>query len=127
RGKMVTVTYLVTPIRRVGDRTVSGTVSEPYPVLVEDKTPPQTPTGPDITLSDNSAYLTWEANDESDLAGYRVFRSDRAGGDFKPLSSALIGPNSFVDPNYKPGMYYSVSAEDEFGNESPRSAAFGGP
>jgi hypothetical protein len=121
-----TVTYQVTSIRRVGDQTVSGAASEPYPVLVEDKTPPRAPTGLDLTPSDNSAVLTWDANEENDLKGYHVYRSDRADGDFKLVASGIIVPNTFVDPNYKPGTYYSVSAEDDFGNESPRSAAFSG-
>ena len=73
--------------------------------------------------SDSSGYLTWEANSESDLAGYRVFRSDSAAGDFKLVSPGVIVPNTFVDPNYKPGTYYSVSAVDEYMNESARSAA----
>src|SRR5262249_49111325 len=122
-----TVTYQVTPIRRVGDQTVSGASSEPYSVRAEDTTPPRAPTGLDFTLSDNSAYLTWDANEEADLAGYHVYRSGRAHGDFKLVSPALIVSNTFLDPNYKPGTYYSVSAEDQFKNESPRSAAFGGP
>jgi hypothetical protein len=120
------VTYQVTPIRRIGDQTVTGTTSDPYSVLVEDKTPPRTPTGLGLTVSDNIAYLTWEANDEADLKGYYVFRSERADGDFKLLTPALIVPNTFKDPEYKPGTFYAVSAEDESGNQSPRSAAVGG-
>jgi hypothetical protein len=120
------VTYQVTPVRRIGDQTVAGTVSEPYSVVVEDKTPPRTPTGLEITLSDNIAYLTWEPNDEADLKGYHVFRSERADGDFRLVTPALIVPNTFKDPDYKPGTFYAVSAQDESGNESPRSAASGG-
>jgi hypothetical protein len=120
------VTYQVTPIRRIGDQTVQGTVSDALSVLVEDKTPPRTPTGLEITLSDNIAYLTWEPNDEADLKGYHVFRSDRADGDFKLATPALIVPSTFKDPEYKPGTFYAVSAVDESENESPRSAASGG-
>jgi fibronectin type 3 domain-containing protein len=122
------VTYQVTPIRRMGNQTVTGTVSDPLSVLVEDKTPPRKPTGLEITLSDNIAYLTWEPNDEADLKGYHVFRSERADGDFKLATPALIVPSTFKDPEYKPGTFYAVSAEDESGNESARSAAAsGGP
>jgi fibronectin type 3 domain-containing protein len=125
RGK--TVTYQVAPIRRVGDRTVAGIVAESMPVSIEDTTPPQVPTGLDIVESDNSAHLTWEANTETDLAGYYVFRSKRAEGPFELVSKGVITANYFVDPDYKPGTYYSVSAIDEFGNKSPRSPAFRGP
>jgi fibronectin type 3 domain-containing protein len=120
------VTYQVTPIRRNGDQTVTGTVSDPLSVLVEDKTPPRAPTGLEFTLSDNVAYLTWEPNDEADLKGYHVFRSERADGDFKLVTPALIVPSTFKDADYKPGTFYAVSAVDESENESPRSAAIGG-
>jgi fibronectin type 3 domain-containing protein len=122
-----TFTYQVTALRRVQDHDVTGTGVQTITVLVEDKTPPATPEGLDIVQSDTSAYLTWDANMETDLAGYHVFRSDRAEGPFKSTALSLITKNVFVDPDYKPGTYYSVSAVDEFGNESPRSAAFRGP
>jgi hypothetical protein len=124
RGK--TVTYQVTPIRRQGDRTIAGIGTESTPVLMEDQTPPQVPTGLDIVVSDNAAHLTWEANAETDLAGYYVFRSARPEGPFKLVSNGVITPNYFVDPDYKTGTYYSVSAVDEFWNESRRSPAFRG-
>jgi hypothetical protein len=125
RGK--TVTYQVTPIRRVGDRTIPGMVAESMPVPIEDTTPPQVPTGLDIVVSDNSAHLTWEANAETDLAGYYVFRSTHAEGPVSLVPNGIITSNYFVDPEYKPGTYYSVSAVDEFGNESRPSPAFRGP
>jgi hypothetical protein len=121
-----TLTYQVTSFRHVQDRNVSGDGTETTTVLVEDKTPPAIPAGLDIVQSDTSVYLTWEANTETDLAGYHVFRSDRAEGPFKS-ATGLITKNVFVDPDYKPGTYYSVSAVDEFGNESPRSSGFRGP
>ena len=71
--------------------------------------------------------LTWDANDETDFAGYRVFRSDRADGGFVPLSDRLITTNLFFDPSSRSGLYYVVSAEDEFGNVSPRSQPFRAP
>jgi hypothetical protein len=96
-------------------------------VLVEDKTAPQVPAGLDLTRSDNGAFLTWDANGEIDLAGYRVFRSDRAEGPFTLISDPLITTNKFIDPSYRPGFYYAVSAVDESGNESAKSAAFRSP
>jgi hypothetical protein len=125
RGK--TITYQVTPIRQVGDRMIAGIAAGSMPVPIEDTTPPRVPTGLDIVESDNSAHLTWEANAETDLAGYYVFRSARAEGPFSPVSNGVVTTNYFVDPDYKPGTYYSVSAVDEFGNPSPRSPAFRGP
>jgi hypothetical protein len=116
-----TVTYQVTPVRRVGDRTVTGIGPVLKTVTMTDTTPPQPPTGLEILESDRGAFLTWDPNSETDLAGYHVFRSDRPDEGFKSLSTGLITKNSFVDPDYKPGLYYTISAEDESGNESRRS------
>lgn len=122
RGK--TVTYQVTPVRRIGDKTVEGVGAETMPILIEDRTPPAIPSGLDIVESDNMVHLTWDENTETDLAGYYVFRSMRPDGPFMMISNGLIKTNYFVDPDYKAGMYYSVSAADEFNNESARSPAF---
>jgi hypothetical protein len=122
-----TFTYQVTALRHVQDHDIIGSGAQTISVFVEDKTPPVAPEGLDIVQSDTSAYLTWDANMETDLAGYHVFRSERAEGPFKSAAAGLITKNVFVDPNYKPGTYYAVSAVDEFSNESPLSAAFRGP
>ncbi len=121
---MRTFMYRVTALRKTGGSMVAGAGAESITVRVEDKTPPRVPSGLDIVSSDTGAFLTWTANEETDLAGYRVFKSDRPDGDFAPVSDRLIGTNQFYDPSYRKGVYYSVSAVDEFKNESKRSAPF---
>ncbi len=101
--------------------------SESVTVLSRGQNAAASPTGLDLTRSDQCAFLTWDANGEIDLAGYRVFRSDRADGGFKLVSGPLIMPNKFIDPSYQPVIYYAVSAVDESGNESAKSAAFRSP
>jgi len=120
-------TYQVTPQRVLNGKTISGIGPESFTVSTEDKKPPLAPTGLDVALSGEAAYLTWEPNSETDLAGYRVFRSDRADGGFKLVADRVISTNSFLDPNYRPGLYYAVTARDESGNESALSASFRGP
>ena len=124
-GKVVT--YEVTAMRRAGENTIPGTGSEALAVKIEDKTPPQVPAGLEIVQSDTGAYLTWNANLETDLAGYRIFRSDHANGDFRPVSDRVISTNAFFDPSYRSGQHYRVSAIDEFGNESAMSDPLQGP
>jgi fibronectin type 3 domain-containing protein len=125
-GKVVT--YQVTPARRITDSLVMGVTSAPVTVTVEDKVPPKVPNGLEIRDSGaGSAFLTWDANEENDLAGYHVFRSDRPDGDFKKLTDRLIARNAFVDPEYKAGAYYAVSATDDSGNESSMSPPFRAP
>jgi hypothetical protein len=120
-------TYQVTPLRRLAGNVIMGVSSEPVTVVAQDKTPPMVPTGLEVTQSDTGAYLTWQPNGETDLAGYRVFRSEQQDGGFKSLSDRLIMTNGFFDPAYRPGLYYAISAVDEFANESAMSAPFRGP
>jgi hypothetical protein len=122
------VTYQVTSARRVANMLVMGVASPPLNVTVLDKTPPKVPTGLEIRDSGaGGAFLTWDPNEETDLAGYHVFRSDREDGGFKLLTDRLIPRNAFVDPEYKAGTYYAVSAADDSGNESSMSAPFRAP
>jgi hypothetical protein len=124
-GKMLT--YQVTAVRRVDGGMVMGVGPESVTVLAEDKTPPKVPSGIEIQSSDTGAYVTWEPNDETDLAGYRVFRSEHADTGFRALSDRIVIPNGFFDPSFRSGSYYGVSAVDEFGNESKMSTPFRRP
>jgi len=118
-----TFTYQVSPVRRVGETVITGVGPESFTVTVEDKTPPMVTRGLEII----QGYLTWDPNSETDLAGYRVFRSEHSDGGFMPISERLLTTNGFIDKGYRPGLYYAISAVDEFQNESPMSAPFRGP
>jgi hypothetical protein len=120
-------TYLVTAVRRVDGTVVTGVGPESVTVVTEDKTPPMVPSGIEIQLSDMGAFVTWQPNDETDLAGYRVFRSEHAEAGFKPITDRIVTTNGFFDMAYKPGARYAVSAVDEFGNESRMSVPFPAP
>jgi hypothetical protein len=111
-----TYTYDVTAMRGM----VPGVGPESVSILIEDKTPPQVPSGLDFIVSETGAFVTWSANAESDLAGYHVFRNAM------PVADRLITTNSFFDADYRAGTAYSVSAVDEFGNESGQSPALRG-
>ncbi len=121
-GKVVT--YEVTPVRQSGGATIRGAGPVAVSVTVEDKTPPRVPSGLEVIASDTGAFLTWDANEETDLAGYRVFRSEGPDTGFVLLTDQLRTGNSFFDAAAKAGFYYAVSAVDEFRNESARSAPF---
>ena len=71
-----------------------------------------------------SATVSWNANTEQDLAGYRVYVGTRSGiysfaGPFE-----VTGGTSFTFPNLPVGTtyYFAVSAFDKTGNESVKSA-----
>jgi hypothetical protein len=104
-----------------------GVGPESTTVTAEDKTPPAVPVGLEVKASEAGAYVTWEPNSESDLAGYRVFRSEWPDTGFKSVIDRPTSGVGFFDSSYRPGLYYAVSAVDESGNESPMSPPFRGP
>jgi fibronectin type 3 domain-containing protein len=71
-----------------------------------------------------SIDLSWLPVTEADLAGYAVFRRE-GDGEWQRISPAqpVVGP-AFHDADVKPGhtYRYAVSAIDQGGHESARSA-----
>jgi len=67
--------------------------------------------------------LSWSINVESDLAGYRIYRSEREGERGGSLVSDLLPSPSYRDAAAAPGhrYWYSVTAVDRAGNESASS------
>ncbi len=68
--------------------------------------------------------LTWEANTESDLEGYRIYRSLTPEGPYVMLNpEALIASTNYVDDKLEGGhtYYYTITASTTSGGESPKS------
>jgi len=68
--------------------------------------------------------LSWSINLETDLAGYRVYRSEQQG-----ITGRLLTPDLLLTPSYRDTSvlaghhyWYSVTAVDRAGNESQPSA-----
>lgn len=57
----------------------------------------EAPTGFVSRAGDQSIILHWDRNDESDLAGYRVYRSLSSGGPFVAQSPSLLTSPGFCD------------------------------
>lgn len=76
-----------------------------------------------------SLVLSWNANSETDLAGYRIYYSKKSRGEANGHSpryeySFEVGKQitTFTVPNLAPGTYYvALTAFDLSGNESPFS------
>ena len=67
-----------------------------------------------------SIDLSWDANSESDVLGYNVYRKDAGGGDYIRLNAAPIPASAFRDMTAEPGhsYLYRVTAVDQQHNES---------
>ena len=91
--------------------------------LVFDTTPPAKPTNLMSSARPGAVQLEWTANTETDLAGYRVYRSTNSPVvKGTPINGTLVAP-SFIDSEVTAGTtyYYAVTAVDTSNNESPLS------
>jgi len=104
-------------------------LSPPYLVQPEDTTPPARPTG--VTgsfVTSEQVELSWDANTEADLQGYRVYVANKATGHFtqatiQPLDEATFVYN--VDPNFTvDSVYFKIQALDTHENCSEKSVCF---
>jgi len=99
---------------------VGATCGEP------DTTPPNTPTGLNATGAAGAISLTWNANSEGDLAGYRLYRSASNAGPYVTINDgAIVSGTSFSDTPVIDGVpvFYKILAEDVSGNRSALSAS----
>jgi hypothetical protein len=99
-------------------------LSQPADVTPEDIFPPATPGGLEATTAPASIELSWNANSEANLGGYRVYRS-AGGAEFTKIADLVQTP-AFSDRQVEHGKTYryQVSAVSKTGHESSRSAAF---
>lgn len=90
----------------------------------EDPPPPAT-SSPSVTAqSPTSLRLDWDANTESDLAGYRVYAATASGAyGATPVALVPAGTTFFVASGLKPGVtyFFRITAVDTAGNQSPPS------
>jgi len=109
---------------------LAGELSPPIRVEAQDVFPPAVPTGlaAVATAAANgqpaSIDLSWQPVSDADLAGYMVYRRETE-TPWRRISGPqpLVGP-AFHDANVEPGhtYIYGVSAVDQAGHESTRSA-----
>ncbi|MDH3976294.1 MAG: Ig-like domain-containing protein [Deltaproteobacteria bacterium] len=91
--------------------------SETLSVTVGDIVAPLPPTGLSVIASGSSAVLSWFANSEPDIAGYRVYRNSEAG--WLALVEGLVTDTAYTDNALSNGNYsYRIIAVDHAGNES---------
>lgn len=85
-----------------------------------DTTAPAKPTGLVATANAVSVQLDWNANSESDLAGYNILRYKSGSGTGFELIARNVVTNQYTDsPVNQSGVYYyRVVAVDQSGNKS---------
>jgi len=114
--------YWIQAVRRAGNADAESEIAGPATVRPVDKFPPAVPKGLNAVPGLNTVELTWDPNQERDLAVYRVYRAE-AGGPFELLADKAASP-AYSDRKVQAGKQYRyrVSSVDRLGNESPQSA-----
>jgi hypothetical protein len=100
-------------------------------VTPKDTFPPAAPQGivaviqPGAAAGTAAVELSWSINVESDLAGYRVYRSEQEGARGVLLTPDLLPSPAYRDNSVQVGQHYwyTVTAVDRSGNESVPSLA----
>src|SRR5271165_1732104 len=108
---------------------VESADSEPAVVMPKDIFPPSAPQGVvGAVITENGTPspvvdLSWSISPESDLAGYRVYRSEREGTRGDSIQPGLVATPAIRDTAVQPGhrYWYTVTAVDRAGNESAAS------
>ncbi len=86
---------------------------------------PLTPTALAAVGSQSSISLSWARSGAADLIGYNLYRSNASGGPFARITPVPTDRTSYYrDEGLLPltRYYYTVTAVDSSGNESPQSA-----
>jgi predicted small lipoprotein YifL len=97
--------------------------SEVIEVLAKDTFAPAVPSGLVSIATEDFISISWDANLEKDLDGYRVWRKMEGEDEYISLTPLPIQENAFNDTNVEKNRryYYAVTAQDKSGNESPKS------
>jgi hypothetical protein len=123
--------YTVREVEPFGNEPVESPDSAPAVIIAKDIFPPAAPQGVEavsVAEANGAAVaieLTWTISTETDLAGYNVYRSDRADVPGQKLNGELLLTPTFRDISVQPGQdyFYRVAAVDQSGNESALSSA----
>lgn len=114
--------YEVLGVVKLGEREAVSDESSPVEITPRDSFAPAVPKGVTVLLGVNTVELAWERNTEPDLRGYHIYRAT-GDGPFERLAPDHEPP-SYSDARVAAGQTYryAVSAVDQKGNESARSA-----
>jgi len=126
-----TYAYIVRSVVLVEGHPLESADSNSAVITPRDTFPPAAPQNlvaaalPGASPGSVLADLSWSINLETDLAGYRVYRSEEQETRGVLLTRDLLLAPAYRDTSVEPGhrYWYSVTAVDRAGNESDRSAA----
>jgi hypothetical protein len=124
-----TYVYVVRGVTVAEGKSMESSDSEPLAVTPVDTFPPAAPQGVVVAVLANpnaestpsmEVDLSWSINAESDLAGYRVYRSELQNDNGQLVTPELLLSPAYRDTSVAPShqYWYRVTAVDRSGNES---------
>ena len=115
--------YSVQAVAKTGDKEAESEIAGPVRITPLDTFPPAVPSGLAAIPGIGTIELAWDRNTEPDFRGYRIYRA-LEGAAFERIADLIEAP-SYSDRAVESGRKYryQVSAVDQAGNESGRSAA----
>jgi hypothetical protein len=125
-----TYAYIVRSVIQIEGDELESSDSQPVTVTPHDTFPPVPPQGlvaallPGLAPGTVLVDLSWSINLETDLAGYRVYRSEQEGTRGQLVTPELLPTPAVRDRSVQPGhrYWYTVTAVDRAGNESEPGA-----
>jgi hypothetical protein len=126
-----TYAYVVRSVVMAEGQPLESSDSNLVILTLQDTFPPAAPRDlvanvvPGTTVDSAVVDLSWSINLETDLAGYRVYRSEEAGTRGVLVTTDLLLAPAYRDTSVVQGhhYWYSATAVDRAGNESAASAA----
>jgi hypothetical protein len=117
-----------------GENTITAISTNTYgvksessvPVIVINDPVPGAPKELELTASDTIITLTWQPNEESDIAGYNIYR--HLGRQKRRLNDLTVTETTFIDNHLTNGRnyIYSITAIDTNGSEGLHSTTIQG-
>ncbi len=97
--------------------------SEVIEISPKDTFAPAPPKGVVLVMGPDILSLSWDANQESDLGGYRVWKRAEGESEFAVLMKEPILENTYTDTSVEKNIryYYAITSLDTAGNESRKS------
>ena len=120
-----TYRYFVRAVASEGPPLQESDDSEVVEVRPLDTFPPASPSGLTAIAGTNYIALSWEANKEADVVGYRVWRQEAGATELILIASLGQAVNSYTDAAVEKNKRYdyAITALDNAGNESQKSAS----
>jgi hypothetical protein len=116
--------FVVRTVETIAGAFVESEPSERACVTPRDIYPPAAPKGLSAVAGPGAINLIWDANTETDVAGYLILRGEAPGDTLQPLNNEPTRETRYRDATVTAGVryIYAIVAVDRAGNRSAASA-----